>query len=527
MIDLLLQIHLSFISILTQAEERVKLFVARFAHFLEIFFLSRNIPSSDDLEIAMPERTDVESIRRLLTEHHQEHLLAFWNQLNPNQQDALLAQIRELDLPAIQDWVRHLVTGQPAAPVQHDFEPATSYSPQPHNAEEERKYRQAIDLGTKRISSGKVAALVVAGGQGTRLGFDGPKGNFPVSPIEHKTLFRIFAETIAAVSSRYGAVCPWYIMTSPLNHEQTLATFRSDNYYGLDPRNVFIFQQGTLPNFGLDGRILLAEKDQIARGPDGHGGCIRALARSGALADMKKRGVEHLTYWQVDNPLVKLFDPLFIGLHALDGAQMSSKAVIKNGPKEKVGNFCLVDGKVTVIEYSDLPDELAQKRRPDGSLAFSLGSIAIHIIDTSFVEHLNTKGHTLPLHRAVKKIQHIDAEGRRVEPKEPNGVKLESFIFDAIPLAKRSIILDIVRSEQFAPVKNAVGEDSAEVTRRMMIERAATWLESAGVKVPRKPDRSPDCVIEIAPSFALDAEDIVAKRDQVPPIHPGDKVYLA
>jgi UDP-N-acetylglucosamine/UDP-N-acetylgalactosamine diphosphorylase len=475
----------------------------------------------------MPERTAVENIRKLLVEHHQEHLLAFWPQLNPSQQDALLAQVQELDLPAIRDWVRDLVKGRPQPPVQHNFEPATSYSPKPHDALERRKYSQAIDLGTKLISRGKVAALTVAGGQGTRLGFDGPKGNFPVSPVKHKTLFRIFAETIATVSQRYGAVCPWYIMTSPLNHEQTLAIFKADNYYGLDARNVFIFQQGTLPNFGLDGRILLAERDQIARGPDGHGGCIRALARSGALADMKKRGVEHLTYWQVDNPLVRLFDPLFIGLHALDGAQMSSKTVIKTGPKEKVGNFCLVDGKVTVIEYSDLPDELAEKRRPDGSLTFSLGSIAIHIINTAFVEYLNTKGHTLPLHRAVKKISHIDPEGRRIDPKEPNGVKLESFIFDAIPLAERSIILEIVRSEQFAPVKNATGEDSAEVTHRMMTERAATWLESAGVKIPRRPDNSPDCVIEIAPSFALDAEDIPAKRDQIPPINPGDEVYLA
>jgi len=475
----------------------------------------------------MPETTATEGVRKLLAEHRQEHLLTFWPQLREDQQGSLLAQVQELDLPTIRDWVEHLVTGQPQPPIQHDFVPAPSYPPQPRDASEERKYVQAIELGTQRISQGKVAALTVAGGQGTRLGFDGPKGSFSISPIRKKTLFRIFAETIAAVSRRYGAVCPWYVMTSPLNHEQTLAIFKADDFYGLDPRNVLIFQQGTLPNFSLDGRILLAEKDQIARSPDGHGGCIRALARSGALADMKKRGVEYLTYWQVDNPLVRLFDPLFVGLHVLDGAQMSSKAVIKNGPKEKVGNFCLVDGKVTVIEYSDLPDELAGKRRPDGSLAFQLGSIAIHIINRTFVEHLNTKGHTLPLHRAVKKIPYIDPQGRRVEPKEPNGVKLESFIFDAIPLAERSIILEIVRGEQFAPVKNATGEDSAEATHRMMIERAAVWLESAGVKVPRKPDGSPDCILEIAPSFALDAEDIPAKRDQIPPIKPGDEVYLA
>lgn len=484
------------------------------------------IRSFGALENTMLEERDGFDIKELLTSHHQEHLLTFWTQLSPDQRADLLEQVRELDLDSIDEWVETLVKGQPQPPIQHDFEPAKSYSVVPATNDLGRKYLQAIELGETMISQGKVAALTVAGGQGTRLGFDGPKGNYPISPIRNKTLFRIFAETIDAVSKRYKAVCPWYIMTSPLNHQQTVDIFRADNHYGLDPSNVLIFQQGTLPNFGFDGRILLADKDQLARSPDGHGGCILALARSGALADMKRHGVEHLTYWQVDNPLVRLFDPLFIGLHVLDGAQMSSKAVIKSGPKEKVGNFCLVDGKVTVIEYSDLPDELAEKRLADGSLAFQLGSIAIHIINTSFVEYLNTKGHSLPLHKAIKKISHIDSQGKRIEPREPNGVKLESFIFDAIPLADRSIILDIDRNEQFAPVKNAAGEDSAEVTRRMMVQRAALWLESAGIKVPRKADGSPDCVLEIAPSFALDRSDIPAKKDKIPPIKPGDKVYL-
>jgi UDP-N-acetylglucosamine/UDP-N-acetylgalactosamine diphosphorylase len=475
----------------------------------------------------MADRHDVDDLRNLLTKHHQDHLLAFWPQLSPDQRTDLIAQIHELDLDAIDEWVATLVKGQPQPSIQHDFEPARSYSLVPAASDLQRKYAKAIELGETLISQGKVAALTVAGGQGTRLGFDGPKGNYSISPIKNKTLFRIFAETIAAVSQRYKAVCPWYIMTSPLNHQQTVDIFKADNHYGLDPRNVFIFQQGTLPNFGFDGRILLADKGQIARSPDGHGGCFRALARSGALADMRRHGVEYLTYWQVDNPLVRLFDPLFIGLHVLDKAQMSSRAVIKNGPKEKVGNFCLVNGKVMVIEYSDLPDELAEKRLPDGSLAFQLGSIAIHIINTAFVEHLNTKGHSLPLHKAVKKIPYIDPQGRRIEPKEPNGVKLESFIFDAVPLADRSIILDIDRNEQFAPVKNATGEDSAEVTRRMMVERAAVWLESAGIKVPRKADGSSDCVLEIAPSFALDRADVPAKKKTVPPIKPGDTLYLA
>ena len=471
--------------------------------------------------------SNIDRIRADLSASGQDHLLRFWDELSPAERAGLLEQIDELDLDKIAGWVETLVKRAPDGPVRHDgFKPAPSYGICPGTDAERTRYAQALQLGKKLIAAGKVAAFVVAGGQGTRLGFDGPKGNYPASPIRNKTLFQIFAETIGAVSRRYDAVCPWYIMTSPLNHSETVSIFESNDYYGLNRRDVFIFQQGTLPDFGFDGRILMAEKASIARSPDGHGGCIRALARSGALNDMRLRGVEYLSYWQVDNPLVKLFDPLFIGLHALDGAQMSSKAVVKNDPKEKVGNFCLIDQKVNVIEYSDLPDELAEKRGPDGSLTFRLGSIAIHIISTDFIAKLNTKGFTLPLHRAVKKIPHIDSQGRPLDPDKPNGVKLETFIFDALPMAQRSIILEIDRAEQFAPIKNATGVDSAESTRQMMVERAARWLESAGVAVPRKADGSPDCLIEIAPSFALEPEDLTAKLDQIPAITAGDEVYL-
>lgn len=470
----------------------------------------------------------IESIRHDLARCGQEHLLTFWDELSASERDDLVAQIGDLDLSSIPAWVETLVRNQPEAPVvPHDFQPARSYSPRPQSDAARDKYAQALQLGDDLISAGRVAGFVVAGGQGTRLGFDGPKGNYPISPVRNKTLFRVFAETIAAVSQRHSTVCPWYVMTSPLNHATTVEIFESNDFYSLGRENVFIFQQGTLPNFDFDGKILLADKGSIARSPDGHGGCLQALRHSGALADMKKRGVEYISYWQVDNPLVKLFDPLFVGLHALDEAQMSSKAVVKNAPGEKVGNFCLVDGKVTVIEYSDLPDELAEKRDADGSLLFHLGSIAIHMISTSFVEKLGGHGISLPLHRAVKKIPHVDLQGRRVDPMEPNGVKLESFIFDALPMAENSVILEIERSDQFAPTKNATGVDSAESTRAMMVARAADWLESAGVQVPRRPDGSADCLIELAPSFALGPEDVKAKRDQIQPIRPGDKVYLA
>ncbi len=472
----------------------------------------------------MSTEKNYENIKKLLKNHHQGHLLAFWDQLDKDQRLNLLAQIRQLDLEKIDFWVTNFVKNCTPAAINADFTPAFSYSPIPAGPDQQRRYTKAVKLGKELISAGKVAAFVVAGGQGTRLGFDGPKGNFPISPIKKKTLFQIFADSIAAASQKYQAICPWYVMTSPLNYGRTIEIFRENNYYGLDKQNVFIFQQGTLPNFSATGKILLADKANIACSPDGHGGSLKALYQSGALDDMKKRGVEFLSYWQVDNPLINIFDPLFIGLHVLEEAEMSSKALIKAGPKEKVGNFCLVDGRVNVIEYSDMPDELAEKRNPDGSLVFELGSIAIHIINRAFVESLNADDFSLPLHRAVKKIPHLDKSGNAVESK---GVKLESFVFDALPLASKSIILQTIRSEEFAPTKNAAGVDSVETTRKMMTARAAGWLESAGVTVPRKPDGSLDCVLEIAPDFALEKEDIKKKLNRIPDIKPSDRIYIS
>jgi len=465
-------------------------------------------------------------VEKLLKKHSQEHLLRFWSELSLPQKQDLLAQIEKLNFDKIDEWAANLVKKSNSAPMHREYAPPAFYSANPADAKHERKYAQAIELGKKLITAGKVAAFVVAGGQGTRLKFDGPKGNFPISPVKNKTFFQIFAETIAAASKKYQTDCPWYIMTSPQNHAETTDIFRSNNHYGLDPKNVFIFQQGSLPNFDLDGKILLADKAAISRSPDGHGGSLKALYRSGALEDMQKRGVEFISYWQIDNALINIFDPLFIGLHALDNAEMSAKTAIKTGPKEKVGNFCLVDGKVTVIEYSDLPDDLAEKRNPDGSLVFKLGSIAIHIISTSFVERLNAHGFALPLHRAVKVIPHIDQKGRFIKPTEPNGVKLETFVFDALPLASKAMILETIRSQEFAPTKNLTGVDSVETTRQMMVARAADWLESAGINIPKKPDGSVDCIIEIAPSFTLYKDDIRENMNQIPAIKPNDKVYL-
>jgi UDP-N-acetylglucosamine/UDP-N-acetylgalactosamine diphosphorylase len=361
---------------------------------------------------------------------------------------------------------------------------------------------------------------------GTRLRFDGPKGNVPATPLRNKTLFQVFAESIVATQHHYNCIVPWYIMTSPANHDDTVRSFKENNYFGLDPDNVMHFPQGVMPCFDKNGKMLLAAPGRLATSPDGHGGSLRALYNSGALADMARRGVEYISYFQIDNPLVYTVDPLFIGLHAMDSAEMSSKAVLKCEPLERVGNFVVINDRVTVIEYSDLPDELAYQRRDDDRLMFEWGSIAIHIINRSFVERINTRGFSLPWHHADKRVPYIDENGNLIDPSQPNAVKLETFVFDALPLAEKSIILEIVRSEQFAPIKNASGVDSLPSSQALQIDRAARWMTLAGINVPRKPDGSPDVLIEISPLFALDADELARKYAQLRPLKKGDMVYL-
>ena len=303
--------------------------------------------------------------------------------------------------------------------------------------------------------------------------------------------------------------------------------FEKNDYFGYPKADVVFFVQGMMPAFDMAGRMLLARKDSLALSPDGHGGSLRALARSGALADMKRRGVEHLSYFQVDNPLVRIIDPLFLGLHAHFGSEMSPKTIAKAQPREKVGNFCVGDGKLQVIEYSDLPDELAERRDAMGQLLFNAGSIAIHALAVSFVERLNSGG-TLKLvwHRAEKKVLFVNENGEEVRTREPNAVKLEQFVFDAIPLAENAIVYETARSDEFSPVKNAEGDDSPETSRRDQIRRAARWLAAAGVEVPRRGDGEPDAHIEISPLFA-DSVEVLAERN-LPSnrIQPGERIYF-
>jgi UDP-N-acetylglucosamine/UDP-N-acetylgalactosamine diphosphorylase len=477
----------------------------------------------------MPDRLD--AARARLAAHGQEHLLAFAAALPPARLASLLDQIDALDLDEIDDLIARYVRVKPETTMPGDLAPAPYYPNNPASAGRSYDAAKFRSLGEQLIRAGKLAAFCVAGGQGTRLGWNGPKGTFPATPVTGKPLFRVFAEQIIAAQRRYGVTIPWYIMTSPINDADTRAFFRDNNNFGIARRDIFMFPQGVMPSFDrATGRMLLAERHELAVNPDGHGGSIRALAESRAIDDMGERGVEHISYFQVDNPLVKIVDPLFFGLHAHaadSSAEMSSKMLPKANAAEKVGVFCRAGGKTMVIEYSDLPPALAAATNADRSLRFLAGSIAIHLLGVRFVERL-TEGATfaLPWHRADKKVPFIDpGTGARVEPTEPNGVKLETFVFDAIPLAASSIVYETSRAEEFAPIKNATGVDSAESSAQIQSDRNGAWLEQHGVRVPRRADGRVDARIEISPLTALEPSDL--SRLALPrEVRAGDELSL-
>ena len=465
------------------------------------------------------------TLKESLTAIDQQQALRFYDQLDSSGKDNLRRQLLALDLAEIDELAEKHVRHKSPIPIPKTIEPVKTYPRRPQ-AGQERLYADAIDRGNQLLKDGKVAAFLVAGGQGTRLGYDGPKGEFPVTPVKNKPLFQVFAEQLLAWGRDSGKPIPWYIMTSDANDLATRAFFERNRHFGLNPDDVFFFQQGMMPAFDLHGRMLLAEKDSLALSPDGHGGSLRALNKSGALADMRKRGVEHLSYFQVDNPLVHCIDPLFLGLHDITGSEMSSKTIPKAGPLEKVGNFVVGDGVLQVIEYSDLPDTLAKEKNPDGSLKFNAGSIAIHALRASFIERLTASGRLeLPWHRAEKKVAYVDDKGRALKPEQPNAVKLEQFVFDAIPLAKNAIVYETDRGEEFSPVKNAEGNDSPATSRRDQVRRAAKWLRLARIEVPMKGEDS-DATIEISPLFATTDKQLADRHITMRQIPPGSVVYF-
>ncbi|MDP9173064.1 MAG: UDPGP type 1 family protein [Planctomycetota bacterium] len=468
---------------------------------------------------------DIGTLRKKLAAIGQEHVLRFYSALESSSRQSLVAQLSAMDLENLNELAESHVRRKPPIPLPKDIQPVRAF-PRFPDASRRALYQDAEKRGQELLAGGKVGAFLVAGGQGTRLGYDGPKGEYPVTPIKNKPLFQVFAEQLTAHSRQSGRIIPWYVMTSDVNDVATRAFFDKHKFFGYDENSIVFFPQGMMPAFAHDGKLLLGEQDSLALSPDGHGGSLRAIFKSGALADMQKRGIEHLSYFQVDNPLVHCIDPLFLGLHDLTGSEMSSKAVPKANAMERVGNFVMGDDVLQIIEYSDLPESLAVQTNPDGTLRFGMGSIGIHTLRVGFVERLNEGGRlNLPWHRAEKKVPFIDAKGDTVKPDKPNAVKLEQFVFDAIPLARNAMVYTTDRSEEFSAVKNAEGVDSPETCRRDQVRRAARWLREAGVEVPVL-NNEPDAKIEISALYAPTSEALRSKPLPLKQIRPGQTVYL-
>ena len=438
----------------------------------------------------------------------QGQVFAFFDRCSPDEQRRLLDEAAEIDLEEIARLTRTLLAKSAVTGVDvTGLEPAP-YEKRPENGGDAAAWAQAKAVGEAALRAGRVAAFTVAGGQGTRLGYDGPKGTFPVTPLRQKPLFRVFAEKILAVGKRYGRPLHWFIMTSHANHAATEAFFAEQGFFGLERARVHFFRQGRMPAVDFEGKILLETKCSIALSPDGHGGSLRALQRSGALDLMEREGIDTLSYFQVDNPLVRCVDPSFIGWHLGRRSEMSSKMVAKAYAEEKVGHFCVQHGRLLVVEYSDLPVALQRETDAAGQLRFLAGSVAIHVLDREFVRRMAAGGEgvALPFHRADKKIPTIDAAGVPVRPAKPNGIKFEMFVFDALPFARQPVVIAARRADDFSPVKNADGLDSPKTCREDQLRQFARWLQANGAAVPTDATGLPALTVEVSPLFGYDED---------------------
>ena len=436
--------------------------------------------------------------KKVLARHGQEHVLAFWKSLKPAARTALLEQIASIDFAAVKRCAALLAESRAGAPVAKKAKPVA-----PKVAELKGRARAAAyAAGEKEIAAGRVGVILVAGGQGSRLGYDGPKGAYSIGPVTGASLFFFHARKVLALSIRYAVRIPFYVMTSAANYEATVRHFEENDYFGLPEEDVIFFRQGMWPGMTDDGKIILDAPGHIFMSPDGHGGLITALKANGCFRDMRARGVTTLFFFQVDNPLVEVADPCFIGLHTQAHSEYSLKLCAKRDPHEGLGMVVLRNGRYDMVEYTEMTEEMNTRRTKKGELYFKYGSPAIHIFDRAFLEREAAK--EMPLHLAHKKIPFVDAAGHVVKPEAPNGWKFEKFIFDALSDAARAACLAFDRAEEFSPVKNAAGADSPASCRADLQAKWRRQLAQAGVCVPE------NLPVEIDPVYALDGADIAS-----------------
>lgn len=455
-------------------------------------------------------------LRKALEENGQLHVLRFWPRLDAAARGRLVGQLAVIDWRVFAELHRLALAGPVAGDAAADLAAAETPpclrlrdpgNPIPPAA--------AVAAGERLLTEGRVGAIIVAGGQGTRLGCSGPKGLVPVGPVSRASLFEILFGKLEAVRRRFGRRVPLAIMTSTATDADTRRFLADHGHCGLDPDFVHVFRQHDLPAVdATSGAILLDAPDHVAMAPDGHGGMLVALAESGGLDWFGRHGVEHLASFQVDNPLALPLDREFLGYHALSAADFSTQVIEKREPAERVGIVVEEGGRHAVVEYSDLPPALAAERRPDGRLRFHAGSIAVHCFAKAFLDAAAARHDSLPLHLARKAVPFLDEAGTLVRPTAPNAIKFERFIFDLMPLARRVTVVEIEARDGFAPLKNPAGSaaDAPEHVHAALVDRARRLLAEAGVAVAE------GVAVELDATTILDAADIAAA------IPPGTRI---
>lgn len=401
--------------------------------------------------------------QEILKKYNQEQLLMCYDELLEAQKEELLDQILNTDFEQIVELYDQIKEEKDFKNV--EIKPIEYID---KKKIDEEKYKEYEKTGNNVIKQGHYAVVTMAGGQGTRLGHNGPKGTFELNVGEKKPLFTLLAKTIEDANEKYNVIIPWYIMTSRENNEQTISFFKRHNYFNMGEENVKFFIQNEIPMISTHGKILVDEHGMVKKAADGHGGIFIAMKKEGIIDDMKKRGIEWVFIAGVDNVLAKMVDPVLTGLAISKNAPAAGKSVVKVGPKEKVGVFCKKDGKPSVIEYTEITDEMAQKIDEDGELLYGESHILCNLFSLNAIEEISiTK---LPYHKAFKKAKYIDENKVIVVPKDPNAYKFEAFIFDAFEKLSDMAIMRVKREEEFAPVKNAEGVDSPETAQKLYMD---------------------------------------------------------
>ena len=396
---------------------------------------------------------------RILSKYGQEHILKHYDELDAENQKELLGQIELIDFSVLDN----LDAEKNSNSVRGIFSPlgAVSIDDIASNSDE------YIKIGIEAIKAGKAAAVLLAGGQGTRLGFDKPKGMFKIGVNEDLYIFQCLINNLMDVVKLADTWIPLYIMTSEKNYKDTTEFFKEKNYFGYDPQYIRFFIQDMAPSVDFNGKILMESESKISISPNGNGGWFSSLVRAGLLDELKAKGVEWINVFAVDNVLQRIADPGFIGAVIKSGLQSGSKVVSKASPDEKVGVLCLEDGMPSIVEYYEMTDEMRTLLTDKGDLAYKYGVILNYLFNVAKLEEICDK--KLPVHIVNKKIPYMNENGEYVIPSEPNGHKFETLVLDMVHMQDSCLAYEVVREKEFAPVKNATGVDSVDSARALLI----------------------------------------------------------